>query len=140
MKPRARGKRSAAKQSSPTKKWASLTWDDLDDWAGGRSVSRGRSYQRQGRVRNLAVSDDGRLLATVQGGDRYVVSVWRKPKRRGDSPLQSRCTCPVGYDDAPEKMPAPPALGEHTESVLRSAGLSAEEIAELRAAELIPGD
>ena len=28
--------------------WSSLTWDDLDDWAGSRCVSRGQAYQRQG--------------------------------------------------------------------------------------------
>jgi len=47
--------------------WASLTWDQLEDWAGGRSVSRGQAYQRQGRVKDLAIAADGRLLATVLG-------------------------------------------------------------------------
>jgi hypothetical protein len=37
--------------------WAALTWDDLDAWAGSHSVSRRRSYERQGRVQNLAVSE-----------------------------------------------------------------------------------
>lgn len=76
--------------------WASLRWDDLDAWAGGRSVSRGRDYQRQGRVSNLAVSPDGKLLATVTGGKRYVVSAWLTDD--ADDPLQSECTCPVGSD------------------------------------------
>ena len=63
--------------------WAVLTWDDLDRWAGSRSVSRGRSYQNQGRVKDLAISADDRLLATVQGGDRYVVSVWLNAGKSG---------------------------------------------------------
>ena len=49
------------------KTWSRLTWGDLEDWAGSRSVSRGQSYQRQGRVTDLVVADDGRLLATVTG-------------------------------------------------------------------------
>ena len=78
--------------------WASLTWDDLDRWAGGRSVQRGRSYQRQGRVKNLAISDDWRLLATVQGGERYIVSVWLNAGKKGQDKIESHCTCPVGYN------------------------------------------
>jgi uncharacterized Zn finger protein len=42
------------------------------------------------------MSEDGRLLASVMGGDRYAVSVWQEHgKKRGDA-IQSRCTCPVG--------------------------------------------
>ncbi|MGA2031336.1 MAG: SWIM zinc finger family protein [Thermoguttaceae bacterium] len=78
--------------------WAVLTWDDLDQWAGSRSVSRGRSYQNQGRVKDLAISADDRLLATVQGGDRYVVSVWLNAGKKRQDKIQSHCTCPVGYD------------------------------------------
>lgn len=76
--------------------WASLRWDDLDAWAGGRSVSRGRSYQRQGRVSDLAVSPDGKLLATIMGSKRYVASAWLSGD--ADPPLESDCTCPVGSD------------------------------------------
>jgi len=82
--------------SDPSLKWASLAWDDLETWAGGRSVARGRTYQRQGRVKNLAASKDGRLLATVIGGSRYAVSVWMTDDK--DNPIESKCTCPVGYD------------------------------------------
>ena len=59
-------------------------WDDLTEWAGSRSVERGRAYQRQGRVHDLAISKDGRLLATVTGGSRYAVTVCCEPspKRR----------------------------------------------------------
>lgn len=94
----AHGKRGVGSKRFGPEDWASLTWDDLDQWAGSRSVSRGRSYQRQGRVRDLAICEDGRLLATVTGGDRYVTAVWREPARRRADSIHSECTCPVGYD------------------------------------------
>ncbi len=89
-------KASRGNTGTATKRWASLTWEDLDRWAGSRSVSRGRTYQRGGRVKDLAVSDDGRLLATIVGGDRYVASVWWNLEKK-KSGIESRCTCPVGY-------------------------------------------
>ena len=76
--------------------WATLSWDDLTDWAGSRSVSRGRAYQSQGRVDDLAVSEDGWLLASVTGGERYAVTVWCDPEGKKGGALYSRCTCPVG--------------------------------------------
>ena len=97
MKRRAAKKRASSKAQKAGKDWASLTWDDLDRWAGPRSVSRGRSYQRQGRVQDLAIAEDGRLLATVEGGDRYFVSVWLLGKPKRGEVLDSHCTCPVGY-------------------------------------------
>ena len=33
---------------------ADLTWNDLEEWAGSKIVSRGKNYQRQGRVCDLA--------------------------------------------------------------------------------------
>ena len=78
-------------------KWASLTWNDLDEWAGSRTVSRGTAYAKNGSVQDLAISANGRLLATVIGGEEYVVSVWRAEKRSNKSAaLHSACTCPVG--------------------------------------------
>jgi uncharacterized Zn finger protein len=78
--------------------WATLSWDDLSNWAGVRSVSRGRAYQTQGRVDDLAVSEDGWLLASVTGGDHYAVTVWCDPERKASGVLYSRCTCPVGTE------------------------------------------
>jgi uncharacterized Zn finger protein len=78
--------------------WATLSWDDLTEWAGSRSVSRGRSYQSQGRVDDLAISEDGRLLASVTGGECYAVTVRSDPERTKSGALYSRCTCPVGSD------------------------------------------
>jgi uncharacterized Zn finger protein len=90
------------KEQQPNRKstsgWATLTWDDLDDFAGSRSVARGRAYQQQGRVEYLAIADDGRLLATVQGGDSYVVSVWLNEGKRKHDKIESHCTCPVGFN------------------------------------------
>ena len=75
--------------------WTALTWDDLDRWAGSRSVARGRTYQRGGRVKDLTISNDGSLLATVVGGERYATTVILSPGRKRPS-LESACTCPVG--------------------------------------------
>jgi len=86
----------SAEHQSRKKYWASLSWDDLTDWAGERSVSRGRTYQRQGRVHDLAISEDGRLLASVTGRDRYAATVWCEAGRKEAGDLHSRCTCPVG--------------------------------------------
>ena len=76
--------------------WAKLTWDDLDQAFGSRSVQRGRSYQRSGQVRNLAVSSDGRLLAAVQGTHRYVTSAQLDAKKKSRGQIVGICTCPVG--------------------------------------------
>jgi uncharacterized Zn finger protein len=80
------------KGDHPDSRWASLTWADLEHWAGSRTVTRGRSYQRQGRVKKLAVSEDEELLATVEGTHRYTTTVALGP----GASLESSCTCPVG--------------------------------------------
>ena len=68
--------------------FADLTWEDLKEWAGARVVTRGKSYRRA--VEDLRATADGRLLAWVEGGDRYatVVSMSKAGK------LASVCTCP----------------------------------------------
>src|SRR4051794_35945477 len=75
--------------------WAALTWDDLTDWAGSRSVQRGRTYQRGGRLKDLRISADGALLATVTGTHRYATTVSLDADKKGRS-LDSACTCPLG--------------------------------------------
>lgn len=92
---KAQRRRSAATRGAAST-WESLTWNDLEDWAGSRSVSRGQAYQRQGRVHSLVLAEDGRLLATVAGGQRYVTSAWICAEARRGSKLESACTCPVG--------------------------------------------
>lgn len=89
----ARGKKSGGPRKTG---WTTLGWDDLTEWAGSRSVERGRVYQKQGRVHDLAISEDGWLLATVTGGARYAVTVWCEPLPNKSGAIYSRCTCPVG--------------------------------------------
>ena len=74
--------------------WARLTWADLERWAGSRSVARGRAYQRGGRVKDLTISTEGELLATVRGGERYATTVALRTEGKSRS-LESACTCPV---------------------------------------------
>ncbi len=69
-----------------------LTWGDLDEWAGAKTLSRGKRYQREGRVRDLACLPWGDLIAWVAGTERYATTV----STDGES-IESRCTCPVGY-------------------------------------------
>lgn len=66
-----------------------LTWSDLEAWAGERIVSRGRGYQRQGLVRDLAITGEGELLAWVEGTDTYATKVSIE-----NGSISSICTCP----------------------------------------------
>jgi len=71
-----------------------LTWDDLNEWAGSKIVSRGRNYQRQGRVSELAQTADGALLAWVEGLHRYATKV----DMDDDGMPDSICTCPYEFN------------------------------------------
>jgi uncharacterized Zn finger protein len=71
-----------------------LTWNDIEAWAGGKIVSRSQNYQRQGRVADLAVTDEGSLIAWVDGSARYATRVSMDEDSRPDS----ICTCPYGSD------------------------------------------
>jgi uncharacterized Zn finger protein len=75
-------------------RFSDLTWDDIESWAGGKIVSRGQNYQRQGRVSDLAVTDDGSLIAWVDGSARYVTRVVMDE----DGLPDSICTCPYGLN------------------------------------------
>jgi uncharacterized Zn finger protein len=79
-------------------RWRDLTWDDLEEWAGPRSLTRGRSYQRSGHVRDLACSADDVLLAWVQGTERYATQVELIAEGAERVRPSSRCTCPLGID------------------------------------------
>ena len=68
-----------------------LTWGDLEEWAGAKTLSRGRRYQQEGRVRDLACLPGGDLIAWVAGTERYATTVTTD----GES-IESWCTCPVG--------------------------------------------
>jgi uncharacterized Zn finger protein len=66
-----------------------LTWADLESWAGTTIVSRGKSYQRDGHVRDLAVTESGGLIAWVRGTSRYATMV-----HFAQDGLDSNCSCP----------------------------------------------
>jgi len=66
-----------------------LTWAELEAWAGSRIVSRGKSYQKSGSVRDLARTSDGGLLAWVRGSRNYATKAALEKGR-----LSSDCTCP----------------------------------------------
>ena len=66
-----------------------LTWNDLTVWAGNKIVSRGKNYQRNGYVKDLACSTDGSLIAWVEGTKRYATKVFFE-----GGELESDCTCP----------------------------------------------
>jgi len=63
------------KKKTRLDRFSDLTWNDIEEWAGGKIVSRGKSYQRQGRVSDLAVTDDGSLIAWMDGTERYATKV-----------------------------------------------------------------
>lgn len=90
---RAVGVKASAKPTAQKSNWESVTWDDVANWAGSRSMTRGRAYQREERVHNLATTSDGRLIATVSGTRSYTTGVWWEAEV-----LHSRCTCPVGWN------------------------------------------
>lgn len=83
-----------SKKKTPLDRFAELTWNKLDKWAGSRIVSRGKNYQRQGRVSELAATEDGVLIAWVQGSERYATRVTMED----DGLPDSICTCPYEFD------------------------------------------
>lgn len=68
-----------------------LSWSDLEQWAGSRVLSRGQGYHRDHRVRELAQTQSGGIVAWIQGGQRYATEVDFE-----DGELISICTCPYG--------------------------------------------
>ena len=67
-----------------------LNWTTLEDWAGTKTLSRGRQYQREGRVHELVRSPNEAIVAWVDGTERYATAVYF------DDDIRSVCTCPVG--------------------------------------------
>ena len=82
------------KKKTQLERFADLTWNDLEEWAGSKIVSRGKNYQRQGRVCDLAVTEDDSLIAWVDGTERYATKVVMDD---GGLP-GSICTCPYECD------------------------------------------
>lgn len=82
------------KKKTQLDSFADLTWNDLEEWAGSKIVSRGKTYQRQGRVSDLAVTEDDGLIAWVDGTERYATKVGMDD----DGLPDSICTCPHEWD------------------------------------------
>jgi uncharacterized Zn finger protein len=82
-----------ARKRRETDPFEALTWMDLEAWAGDKIVARGKSYQRNGHVKELARTADGKLAAWVEGTERYAVLVYFD-----GGMLESNCTCPY-WDD-----------------------------------------
>lgn len=82
------------KKKTQLDRFFDLTWNDIEAWAGGKIVSRGKSYQRQGRVSDLAVTEDDALIAWVDGTERYATRVVMDENGLPDS----ICTCPYELD------------------------------------------
>lgn len=83
-----------SKKKTKLDKFAELTWNDLGEWAGSKILSRGKHYQRQGCVCDLAVAADNGLIAWVDGTERYATKV----VMAADGKLDSTCTCPYEWD------------------------------------------
>lgn len=66
----------------------SLTWTDIETWAGKTLVSRGHSYQQSHQVREIACTSTGGIIAWIQGSKRYATLV---DIEKGA--LISDCTC-----------------------------------------------
>ena len=74
------------------KQFRKLSYDDLTEWAGSRIVSRGRGYQKQGRVDDLSITSDGGLLSWVDGTRTYATHIFFSENGQ----LGSVCSCPYG--------------------------------------------
>lgn len=68
-----------------------LSRADIEKWAGNTIMTRGKSYQHSGRVKELALTPGGELVAWVEGSERYATRV-----EFSDGELASDCTCPYG--------------------------------------------
>jgi uncharacterized Zn finger protein len=69
--------------------YTTLTWEDLEDWAGPRIAARGQDYHHRGLVKDLALSPVGEIIAWVDGSTRYATLVDVE-----GGYLVSACTCP----------------------------------------------
>ena len=77
-----------------SEQFKNLSWDNLREWAGSKIISRGRSYQQQKLVSKLAITDDGTLIALVDGSEEYATKVAMEE----DGLPNSICTCPYEFD------------------------------------------
>jgi len=82
-----------AKRKNLKREFVDLTWDDLEEWAGEKIVSRGKDYQKRGLVSELARTKDNGLIAWVDGSEEYATKVVME-----NDLLDSICTCPYQID------------------------------------------
>jgi uncharacterized Zn finger protein len=68
-----------------------VTIQTIRAWASETIFKRGQDYQLRGRVRELAATSPGELVAWVQGSSRYATRVILNQER-----LSADCTCPYG--------------------------------------------
>jgi uncharacterized Zn finger protein len=69
-----------------------LSFDILAAWAGETVFQRGLAYHKAGKARDLALTPEGGLLATVAGTQWYTTLLFQNE----DGQLESVCTCPYG--------------------------------------------
>jgi uncharacterized Zn finger protein len=82
------------KKKTQLDRFADLIWNDLEEWAGSKIVSRGKNYQRQRGVSDLVVTNDDGLIAWVDGTEHYATKVVMDEEGLPDS----ICTCPYELD------------------------------------------
>lgn len=82
------------KKKTLWKRFADLSWDDLNHWVGSKIVSQGRNYQQQGRITDLAITEAGVLIAWVNCSERFATRVVMNP----DGLPESLCSCPYELD------------------------------------------
>jgi len=68
--------------------------NDLTEWAGSRIFGRGKNYHLEGRVSDLAKTEEGALIAWVDGSERYMTKVILDE----EGIPNSICTCPYEID------------------------------------------
>lgn len=83
-----------SKTEKPIDRFVDLTWDDIEEWTGSQIASRGKKYQRDKRVSELAATGDGSLVAWIEGSKMYATKVSIK---KNELP-ESICTCPYEFD------------------------------------------
>jgi len=66
-----------------------ITFMDLENWAGEKIVSRGKSYQKNGYVSDIGQTEDGKIVGWVHGTNTYATAVSIK-----NGIIESQCTCP----------------------------------------------
>lgn len=65
-----------------------LTLDDIDAWIEGPTADAGKILHQKGRIVDLSLTEDGDLLAWVEGSPRHAVMIFFE-----DQALTSVCSC-----------------------------------------------